>query len=132
MEKISSLLQLRATVGRFFVVALWLHLPLLAAIGVINDSFSLPALSLGVFAAGAATTAWYFDEQSALARYVVAVAVVTIVSLIVWLGRGPLQPDMQMYYFAALCALAAYCDWRVIVVAAAATVLHHLALNFIM
>jgi methyl-accepting chemotaxis protein len=132
MEKISGLLQLRAIVGRFFVVALWLHLPLLAAIGVMNDSFSLPALSLGVFAAGAATTAWYFDEQSALARYVVAVAVVTIVSLMVWLGRGPLQPDMHMYYFAALCALAAYCDWRVIVVAAAATVLHHLALNFIM
>ena len=132
MEKISGLLELRASVGRFFIVALWMHLPLLAAIGVMNDSFSLVALGLGVLTAGIATAAWYADEQGALARYVVAVAVVTIVSLMVWLGRGPLQPDLHMYYFAALCALAAYCDWRVIVVASAATVLHHLALNFIM
>src|SRR6185437_4959116 len=35
-------------------------------------------------------------------------------------------------YFAALGALAAYCDWRVIVVGSLATVLHHLALNYLM
>ncbi|HKW54569.1 MAG TPA: methyl-accepting chemotaxis protein [Stellaceae bacterium] len=132
MEKVSSLLQLRANVGRFFAVALWLHLPLLAVIGVVNDSFSVAVLAVGLVAAGIGTAAWYVDEQGAMGRYVVAVAVVTIVSLMVWLSRGDLQPDMHMYYFAALAALAAYCDWRVIVVASLATVLHHLALNFIM
>jgi methyl-accepting chemotaxis protein len=36
-----------------------------------------------------------------------------------------------MYYFAVFAMLAAYCDWRPIVIAAAATALHHLVLNFV-
>src|SRR6266851_3803975 len=69
--QISSLVQLRASAGRFFVIALWLHLPLLAAIGILNGT-DWPA------------------------------------------------------------ALPAFCDWRVIVSAGAATALHHLGLNFIL
>ena len=132
MEKVSSLLQLRISVGRFFILVLWLHLPLLALIGALNGTFSVATLCIGVFAAGIATIAWASDEQGETARFVTTIAVVTIVSLMVWLIRGPLQEDMHMYYFGALCALAAYCDWRVIVVAGLTTVLHHLALNFIM
>jgi methyl-accepting chemotaxis protein len=132
MEQSAGLLRLRADVGRYFIVALWVHLPVLAAVGMMNDTFSFIVLILAALAAGCATAAWHVDEQSEMSRYVVSVAVITMVSLMVWVSRGPLQADMHMYYFTALCALAAYCDWRVIVVAGAATVLHHLALNFIM
>ena len=37
-----------------------------------------------------------------------------------------------MIYFAALAMLVAFCDWRTILVATAATAVHHLALNFLM
>ena len=128
----SGLLQLRAAVARFFIVALWLHLPLLLVIGLANGTAWLAALAIGAIAAGVATAAWFQDEQSPFCRYAIAVALITMVSLIVWLAHGPLQIDMHMYYFAAYATLAAFCDWRVIVLAAAVTALHHLGLNFIM
>jgi methyl-accepting chemotaxis protein len=124
--------QLRATVARFFVVALWLHLPVLALIGVLNGDFSLAALVAGAAACGVATLAWRQDAQGLAARYAIAVALVTLTSLMVWAAHGPLQPDMHMYYFVVFAMLAAFCDWRVIVLASAATVFHHLGLNFVM
>ena len=57
---------------------------------------------------------------------------IRMVALLVWVARGPMQIDMHMYYFAAYAMLAAFCDWRVIVVAAGVTALHHLGLNFLM
>jgi methyl-accepting chemotaxis protein len=131
MER-SSIDQLRAGVARFFVVALWLHLPVLLAIGIINDSAWPAALTIAAVAAGLATAAWYADRYGALCRYIIAVALITMVSLMVWLAHGPMQIDMHMYYFAAYAVLAAFCDWRVIVLAAAVTALHHLGLNFLM
>jgi methyl-accepting chemotaxis protein len=130
--QISSLVQLRASAGRFFVIALWLHLPLLAAIGILNGTDWPAALVIGAVAVGLATAAWLHDQQSALARHVIGLALITMVSLMVWLSAGELQPDMHMYYFTIYAALAAFCDWRVIVSAGAATALHHLGLNFIL
>ena len=128
----SDLLHLRAVVARFFIFALWLHLPLLLVIGLVNDTSWLAALIMAAIANGVATAAWLSDRQSAFCRYAIAIALIMMVSLIVWLAHGPLQIDMHMYYFAAYATLAAFCDWRVIVLAAAVTALHHLGLNFIM
>ena len=130
--EISSLVELRASVARFFTVALWLHLPVLVAIGLINQTNWPAALPIGAVAAAVATAAWYYDEQSALTRHLIALALISMVSLMVWLSQGDLQPDMHMYYFTIYAALAAFCDWRVIVLAGAATAVHHLGLNFIM
>ena len=47
-------------------------------------------------------------------------------------AAGPWQIDFHMIYFAALAMLVAFCDWRTILVAAAATAIHHLSLNFLM
>jgi methyl-accepting chemotaxis protein len=129
---IAAVRELRAMVARFFVVALWLHLPALAMIGILNDSFSLGALIAGLAVVGIATLAWQQDAGSTATRYAIAIALVTLTSLMVWLARGPLQPDMHMYYFVVFALLAAFCDWRVIVLATAATVVHHLAFNFIL
>ncbi len=128
----SSMVALRARVARFFVVALWLHLPVLLAIGLINDSAWPAGLAVAAVAAGLATAAWYVDEQGALCRYVIAIALITMVSLMVWLAHGRMQIDMHMYYFAAFAVLAAFCDWQVIVLAAVVTAVHHLVLNFLM
>ncbi len=129
---LSSIDRLRINVGRFFVVALWLHLPAIAAIGLANGT----AWIAGTVASGAIATivtlAWLSDRGGALARYLVAVGLVIDVSLMVWLAHGPMQIDLHMYYFASLALLSAFCDWRVIVLAATATAVHHLGLNFLL
>jgi methyl-accepting chemotaxis protein len=54
------------------------------------------------------------------------------VSLLVYQMSGhPWQVDMHMYFFAALACLAAYCDYRPILIGAATVALHHLTLNFL-
>jgi methyl-accepting chemotaxis protein len=132
MKDVAAVRKLRATVARFFILALWLHLPVLAIIGFLNGSSSLIALATGGGAAALATVAWRQDAESAATRYAIAIALVTLTSLMVWLAQGPLQPDIHMYYFAVFAALTAFCDWRVIVLAAVATLVHHLGLNFVM
>ncbi|MBN9525138.1 MAG: chemotaxis protein [Alphaproteobacteria bacterium] len=55
-----------------------------------------------------------------------------MVSLLVWQAAGPWQIDLHMVYFAAFAMLAAYCDWRSVLLAAVVTAVHHLALNFLL
>ncbi|HYM02665.1 MAG TPA: methyl-accepting chemotaxis protein [Stellaceae bacterium] len=128
----SNLRSLRGDVGRYFVIGLWLHLPVLIAIGLINDSSWLTGAIIGAVSAGVATAAWLNDRQGVMARFLVAVALITMVSLMVWLAHGPMQIDMHMYYFAAYAVLAAFCDWQVIVLAAALTAVHHIGFNFLL
>src|SRR5215468_5150864 len=128
----ATLDRLRLAVGQFFIVGLWAHVPLLAMVGWANGTAWLAGALAGAVAAGVATAAWQLDRNSQLARYTIAIAQIMMVSLLVWLAHGQMQIDVHMYYFAAYAMLAAFCDWQVIVVAAAVTALHHLGLNFIM
>jgi methyl-accepting chemotaxis protein len=128
----SGLVELRSKVARFFVAALWLHLPVLMAVGIFNDGHWLTAMVIGGALAGATTAAWFQDPDGELVRYLTAVTLIAMVSLLVWMSHGTMQIDVHMYYFAAYAMLAAFCDWRVIVLAAAVTAVHHLGLNFIM
>jgi methyl-accepting chemotaxis protein len=128
----ATLEQLRLVVGKCFVAWLWAQVPVLAIVGLANGTGWLAGTVAGTIAAGVATAAWYFDRNSPLARYVIAIAQTMMVSLLVWLAQGPMQIDVHMYYFAAYAMLAAFCDWRVIVLAATMTAAHHLGLNFLM
>jgi methyl-accepting chemotaxis protein len=126
-----SLDQLRVIVGRFFVIGLWLHVPVLLVIGLANDTDWLAGTLTGATVAAIATATWLLDRGGALGRYTIAIAQIMMVSLLVWLAHGPMQIDVHMYYFAAYAMLVAFCDWEVIVLAAAVTAVHHLGLNFI-
>jgi methyl-accepting chemotaxis protein len=128
----ATLERLRLVVGRCFLAGLWAHVPVLAVVGLANGTGWLAGSAAGAGAAGIATAAWHFDRNSPLARYAIAIAQIMMVSLLVWLAHGPMQIDVHMYYFAAYAMLAAFCDWKVIVVAAAVTAAHHLGLNFLM
>jgi methyl-accepting chemotaxis protein len=128
----ATLERLRLVVGQCFVAGLWAHVPVLAVVGLANGTSWLAGSVAGAIAAGVATAAWRLDRNSPLARYAIAIAQIMMVSLLVWLAHGPMQIDVHMYYFAAYAMLAAFCDWRVIVVAAAMTAVHHLGLNFLM
>jgi methyl-accepting chemotaxis protein len=104
----------------------------IAVVGLANGTGWLVGALTGAVAAGVATAAWLSDRGGPLARYAIAVAQMMMVSLLVWMAHGPLQIDVHMYYFVAYAALAAFCDWRVIVIAAAVTAMHHLGLNFLL
>lgn len=126
-----TLAGLRQTVGLWFIVGLWAHLPILLTVGLLNHASPFAAVAIAGIVAAMATAAWLADRRALLGRAMISVALITIVSLLVWLAHGELQIDIHMYYFAALAVLAAFCDWQVIVLAAALTAAHHLVLNFV-
>ncbi|WP_374573282.1 methyl-accepting chemotaxis protein [Phenylobacterium sp.] len=82
---------------------------------------------------GAATVSWLMDRDGLATRLTVGVSMMAQVSLLVAAHNGHAwQIDMHMAYFAALAALVIYCDWRVILAAAAVVAVHHLTLSFIL
>ncbi|MEX2629383.1 MAG: methyl-accepting chemotaxis protein [Tistlia sp.] len=128
----NALHSIRRQVARTAVLYLWLHVPLIAVVGLLLGTGSLaPAALAGAFAL-AATLAWRFDASGEAARPVAGVALVVMIALLVYVFRGhPWQVDLHMYFFAGLALLAAFCDWRTLLVAAAAIALHHLGFNFL-
>jgi methyl-accepting chemotaxis protein len=123
---------LRRRAGRVFIPLLWLHLPILLAIGWADGTLGISVEVATALAIIAATLAVARDPDGALGRYLVAAAFVVAASALVMRAAGPWQIDVHMYYFAVFAMLAAYCDWRTIVVAAALTAVHHLMLNFVL
>ena len=126
----NALDRIRHTVARYMVAFVAIHIAVVAAIGLLRGIDTLAAL-LGAAAVAAVTAAvWWFDRGGAQTRHVSAVALMLMVGLIVYSMRGHAwQIDVHMYFFACLAILAAFCDWRTIVVAAATVAIHHLVLN---
>ncbi len=123
---------LRGKASRLFVFWLWLHVPLIALVGWLNGTALWLPAGFAALLALAATLCCLRDPIAPLTRYVVATGMVGMVSLLVNAAAGPWQIDVHMYYFASFAMLAVYCDWRVVLLAAALTALHHLGLNFLL
>lgn len=60
----------------------------------------------------------------------VSIAIFPALLLLAFEG-STLQIDMHMLFFASLAIIVGWCDWRAIVLGAAAIAVHHLGLNFI-
>ncbi|MFN4275841.1 MAG: methyl-accepting chemotaxis protein [Ferrovibrio sp.] len=132
MLQLASLEELRRRASSVFIVWLWLHLPLIAAVAWLNGTNLLVSTIGAALIALIATWFCRTDPTGTATRQVVAAAFVGMASLLVFAASGPWQIDMHMYYFAIFAVLAAYCDWRAILTAATLTALHHLSLNFIL
>ncbi|MGI4978411.1 MAG: methyl-accepting chemotaxis protein [Janthinobacterium lividum] len=129
----TSLDNLRESASRGLIVLLWVHVPFNATVALAVGNPWLPQVVLGVLMAGTATACWLRTGSSLLTRLAVAVALMGMAALIVAALAGHLwQLDGHMYFFVGLATLAAYCDWRALLMAAAATTLHHLMLNYVM
>ncbi|GAC1346089.1 MAG: methyl-accepting chemotaxis protein [Acetobacteraceae bacterium] len=128
----NELSQVRTTVSRVMVPWLWAHVPIIAAVAwMVGNDWVLPCVAAALLA-GVTTVAWWRSPLAVSTRLTIAVTFVAMVSLVVGVCRGSSwQPDVHMYYFASLAMLAAYCDLKVILVAAGAVALHHLGLNFL-
>jgi methyl-accepting chemotaxis protein len=131
MTECAELKTLRDAASRLFVGFLWVHVPVVAGITLLQHlAWLLPTAGTAGLAA-AATLIWRADRNGAAARTTVAVAYMGIVSVLVYVAPTAWRIDMHMYYFAAMALLTAYFDWPVIIAATVATATHHLLLNFL-
>ncbi len=125
--------RLRAAAAGWSIVMMWLAVPAVAAVGALNGTpWIAPAISAAVVAVLITAVGKIAGRTSPTTRYAIAVGAVCEVSLAVFAGAGAWQVDLHMVYFAALAMLVGFCDWRTVVVGAAATAVHHLTLNFVM
>ncbi len=104
---------LRRIAGRWILVALWLHVLIVPAVGLALGASILVPTAVAACAVAVATWAYAADKDGAAFRAIVSVAAMTLVAILVFkLAGHPWQIDAHMYFFAALAVLAAFCDWR--------------------
>lgn len=127
-----DLVSLQGKTGKILQPLLWLHVLIIPAVAVcVGNDWLYPTVLAFVFAL-TATIVWLQAPVGLASRLFNAVAYIGMVSLIVYVMHGqPWQVDIHMYYFACLAILAAYCDWRVVLMATVAIALHHLILNVV-
>ncbi|WP_269780345.1 methyl-accepting chemotaxis protein [Methylobacterium sp. Leaf118] len=124
---------LRRAASRGLIALIWLHVPLVLGIALARGSAALPPCMAAFGLAAAATAIWRWKGEVLATRATIAVALVGMVALLVQAMAGHAwQLDLHMYFFAALAVLSVYCDWRVLMAAAGATAVHHLALNLLL
>jgi methyl-accepting chemotaxis protein len=130
---IKGIAELRENAAKWSVVLLLLAVPGVAATAIFNGTPWIgPVIGALAAAFAAIAAARLVGRTAAMTRYVIAVATVCQVSLMVLASAGAWQIDFHMVYFAALAMLVSFCDWRTVIVGAAATAVHHLTLNFAM
>lgn len=107
----SALVAMRSQIGKVLVAVLWLHVPVVAVLGVVlSQDWLAPSIATAIFA-GIATALWRADPQSPGFRYATAIAFVVQIAIMLYQLRGnPWQVDLHMYFFAALAMMAAFCD----------------------
>ena len=118
--------------ARGFVALFWVHTIAVAVIATYTNQPMLVPAALAVIAAAAYTAAWLRDPIAASTRFLAAAVMVGQISLMVMAASGRYQIDLHMYYFAGLAMLAVFCDWRLILLAAGLTAVHHLSFNFLL
>ena len=128
-----DLANLRDTTSKLLTAMLWIHVPIAIAVGLMRGTdWLMPAVLMAAMAI-TATASWWLTGNGPSTRLVFGVAIMGQVSVLVFqMSGGPWQADTHMYFFACLACLMSYCDYRPILAGAAAVVLHHLVLNFIL
>jgi methyl-accepting chemotaxis protein len=129
----TSLESFQRTVAKALTSLALVLVPLLGLAGwaLGRDGWSFAAAAL-VFAAVPALLQWMQRPITPIAL-AIAVALVGQTSLLVFAFSGhPWQVEMHFYYFVVLALLLGFCDWRVLIVAAALIALHHTGLNIVL
>lgn len=133
-DTLSSLDQMRSRFARVLIPLLWvnaLFVGLAAAFIAPGGALFMTGSSLVL--STAVTVSWLKFGHAQITRDASGIAVMAQVAFLVMAFTGhPFQIDMHMYFFASLAVLAAWCDWRPILIGAAVTAVHHLSLNFLL
>lgn len=125
---------LRSRFARLLVPLLWINTGLIAGVTVFVTGQSALLLTLAATALAAGTSySWWRYGTAQITRDLSAVAIMAQVAFLVMAFSGHrYQIDMHMYFFASLAILAAWCDWRPILIGAAITAVHHISFNFLL
>ena len=128
-----DLAHLRETASKTLLAVLWLHVPIAVTIAMLRGTDVLVPAAFMVAMALAATVSWRASGNGLSTRLIFAIALMGGVSVFAFqLAGHAWQIDVNMYFFAALACLVAYCDYRPIIAGTVAVALHHLVLNFML
>ena len=117
----------------FMSLFLWLHLPLVGAIAASGGAGGLLVPLAVAVLAGLTTLDRLRNPVGQSVQLTAAASLAVIVALIVFqLSGHPWQIDAHMYFFAAFACVAAFCNWRALVLYAGIVAVHHLALNVLL
>lgn len=131
---LSTLDLMRARSAKVLIPLLWVNTLLVAlAAFFIAPSGAIFMVASSAILSLAVTGSWMRFGHAQITRDASGVAIMAQVAFLVMAFTGhPFQIDMHMYFFASLAILAAWCDWRPILIGAAVTAVHHLSLNFLL
>lgn len=124
--------RIRSAALTLFVVFLWVCVPLTLVSLIRGEVSWLMPLVLSGLIAAIGTGAYVTRMARPAMDYLIAVLAIGQVSVVVAASAGPWQIDAHFLYFAVLAMLTAFCNWRVILVAAGVTAVHHLTLSFLL
>ncbi|WP_439814526.1 methyl-accepting chemotaxis protein [Zavarzinia sp. CC-PAN008] len=122
----------RQAAARLLGAILWVHAPLVPLVGWINGTLGLGVELLVLAVCVASAVAVRARPEAFSTHALIAAGFVIAASALVLRAAGPWQLDLHMYYFAVFAMLAAFCDWRIVLLAGGLTAVHHLALNFLL
>jgi methyl-accepting chemotaxis protein len=129
----NNLESLQRIIARALIALSMVHIPILALVAWPLDRPMLATAATAALLAAAPALAWAARRPIKVVAFALAVALVGQTSILVFLLSGhPWQVEMHFYYFAVLAMLAGFCEWPVLITAAALVALHHLSLNFIL
>jgi diguanylate cyclase (GGDEF)-like protein len=126
-----ELVVLRTKAAKFFVVLLWLHVPVVLTMAVLNHMDWRPQAAILTGLLILPTYSALRTPAGLATRLLIAVALTAMPIFFVFDNTGRLQIDFHMYFFAVFAMLMAFVDWRPIVISAVLTSVHHLIFNFI-
>ncbi|MEM7569907.1 MAG: methyl-accepting chemotaxis protein [Pseudomonadota bacterium] len=110
---------------------LWVHVPVLAALGLFTGAFMPALVALCALSAAGVSVLHRMRPDAQLTRNALAAVFMLHVSAFVFQMPAAWRIDAHMYYFAALAVLCLLIDWRAILVGTVVVAVHHLSLNFI-
>lgn len=122
---------LRTKAAKFFVVLLWLHMPVVLVMAAMNHMAWLPQAGILTGILIAPTLLALTRPASLATRNLIAIALTAMPIFFVFDNTGRLQIDYHMYFFVVFAMLMAFFDWRPIVISAGLTSIHHLIFNFV-
>ncbi len=127
-EDLQLLQQHITKVHKFFLPLLWLMFLFSLALGGLNNTWG-PAVIVGLLAALIPTLMIAMQPQMLATRFIVGVALMVFCGLNIHQANGMIE--LHFGIFVLLAFLIFYEDWRVILVAAATIIAHHILFNFL-
>lgn len=117
---------------QFMLAFLWAHVPLAAAIMLVDgQGGALVPLAIAGLSAVATAERWRNPAGDGAPMTIAVSLALTVALLVYQLAGHAWQVDAHMYFFAVFATIGVFCNWRPLVAYAAVVAVHHLLLNFL-